>query len=811
MGGLVVLALGWIVALRRRIDSQDVLLTERGQREAMLERRFHAFIEHSPDIFYTVDLDGTLTSVSPAVERITGYAPGDLIGRHVDYLRPPGEADGDRILQEIIGAGYARSEVDILAKDGRRVSLELTSHVVTDRDRPATIEGMARDITHQKQAEAALQESEIRYRVLFKQSPLPVWVYDVETLRFLSVNEAAVERYGYTRDEFLSMTIADIHSHGEPDSFWARVREPRAAATHRVRDLRHRKKDGSVLEVEVLSHELTLAGRVVRMVVALDMTEQHRVERELQRAKDAAEAMSRAKSHFLANMSHELRTPMNGIVGMTRLALETDLSPEQRQYIDLVRASAQALLVVVNDILDFSKMEAGRLELHPEPFDIRELLTETLQSLGPAAHERGLQLWGRVAPRVPHRVTADPNRLRQVIVNLVGNGIKFTHVGEVSVDIDTVGSDTGEAGECSLAVRVADTGIGIPRDKQQIIFEEFRQADGSTSRQYGGTGLGLAISWRLVEMFGGRIEVESDVDRGSVFSFTARVGVQESIDAVAPARSGLEAIAICAVAESRVGRRVLEETFESWGAPAIVVPEPAVVLDLIDQGLPVGVVVLDGQRIDAADDLIAACTAHDVPLVVLTHGNAPTSTMQWTGRVFTPVRTPVRAADLLTAVRRALKLESPPPAGRIERPDPRRTTHPLRVLLAEDHPVNQHLVQRLLGRRGHTVVVAGNGRAAVETFATGGFDLVLMDVQMPVMDGLAATAAIREVEASTGGHVPIIAMTAHAMAGDRERCLASGMDEYVSKPIEPMALIALVNRIAAASPAAGRTRTVNGC
>jgi len=804
MSAVVCFALAWIVVLRRRVERQTAAITERLKREAILEQRFRNFIEHSPDIFYEVDLDGRVTALSPAVERITGFRPEELIGQHVDFLRPPEECNGDEILKGILQEGSGRSEVDIVTKNGRRVSVELTSHVVMNGGRATGVEGMARDITDRKLAEAAVRESEAKYRVLFKQIPLPLWLYDAETLSFISVNNAAVEQYGYSRDEFLAMTVLDLHPPQERGAAAGLIKQNRDASVRHWMDIHHVKKDGSVIDAEVLSHELILSGRRTRLVVAVDATERHRTAAELQRTKDAAEAMNHAKSHFLANMSHELRTPMNGIIGMSRLALETELNPEQRQYIDLVRSSAQALLRVVNDVLDFSRMEAGRLELHREPFDLRELLTETLQSMGPAAHERGLQLWGRVDPKVPARVIGDGNRLRQVIVNLVGNGIKFTKVGEVTVDVDLMPAETADA--CALWFRVGDTGIGIAREQQKVIFEEFRQADESTNRQYGGTGLGLAISARLVKMFGSRLEVESDIARGSVFSFTATMGVAGGADAGPRAASGLEAQAICAVVESRVGRRVLEEAFEAWGVPSVVASEPGVLLDLVQQRLPVAAVVIDGQRIDAAEELIAACNDNGIPLVVLTHGSAPTSTMPWAGRAFTPVRTPLRLADLSTALRRALKLEAVTPApARLERAEGA-APYPLRVLLAEDHPVNQHLEQKLLGRRGHTVVVAPDGRAAVETFSVERFDLVLMDVQMPEMDGLTATGKIREMERERGTRTPIIAMTAHAMAGDRERCLAAGMDEYVSKPIDPMALIGLVNRVGAVRAAEARAK-----
>ncbi len=664
----------------------------------------------------------------------------------------------------------------------------------------------------------ALRASEERYRALFDSMPLPVWVYDAETLQLLSVNAAAVQHYGYTIDEFLSRTILDLRPPEDVPKTLRALEDARATERY-TGTFRHCKKDGTVIDVEVISHQLMLGRRMARLGLIIDVTERRRAEEQLQHAKEAAEAMSRAKSQFLANMSHELRTPMNGIIGMTRLALETELTPDQRACLDLVRGSAEALLVVVNDILDFSKIEAGKLELDPHPFEFRDLVTTTVQSLAPAARERGIDLWVRVGPDVPACIVADANRLRQVLVNLLGNGLKFTEHGEVALEVTraepgapgrpassgTDQSDQGDDGRTLLRIAVTDTGIGISPEKQKVIFEEFRQADGSTSRRYGGTGLGLSISARLVEMFGGHLCVSSTPGQGSTFEFTFPAQTGDGVVVIPDELSIVRRPVWIAVASAR-GAESLSDLLRAWGLRAAIHPRNTLAATLGAATECPSAVIVDEEPTGSLDALRRAAPEPlaVVRLVRRTRVDAPEC--QLVG--MRCVAVPVRPADLAAAIAAAVEdCVAPCPADGDSLPLRERTPAPvtparsqqprsLRVLLAEDHPVNQQLVTRLLQRRGHRVVVASDGRKAIEAFSREPFDLILMDVQMPIMDGFEATAEIRAKEAPGARRVRIIAMTAHAMTGDRDRCLQAGMDDYMSKPIDTAALLALVTRLA---------------
>ena len=692
-----------------------------------------------------------------------------------------------------------------------------------------------------KEAEETLRRSERYFRSLIENVGDVVVLLDAEgKARYASPSlQRLMER---PADGWVGLPLTDlIHADDRAafaDAFSRAVRPGDGGAASA--EVRTPRPDGSWRTVDASFCDLTGEPAVGGVVVTLrDVTERKRAV-EQTRAREAAESASRLKSEFLANMSHEIRTPMNGVIGMTELALDTDLTAEQRDYLETVKTSADALLELLNDILDFSKIEAGKLDLDEVPMSLRECVGEALKPLALRAHKKGLELAQDVAADVPDGLIGDPHRLRQVLINLAGNAVKFTDKGEVVVEVKRFAAEDAEtaggiqesysssslsssavpaSSAVNLVFEVRDTGVGIPPDKVRSVFDPFVQADGSMTRKYGGTGLGLSISRRLVEMMGGRIWADSEVGRGSTFHFTARFGVAPGLtEEVQASPAALEGLSALIVDDNATNCRILVDVLRNWRmAPTAVQSGPAALVAL--QGGGRGRRTVFGgaaRRHDARDGRLHAGRPdrrppgagrrrrHDAVVRRPPRRRRalprprPGPIPRQAGQAVGPARRPGAGVDLPgEGAAPAPRREAAGPAGR-----------PLRILLAEDNLVNQRLAIRLLEKQGHAVVVAHNGLEAVEALAKQGFDLVLMDVQMPVMDGMEATERIRAAEERTGRRTPIIALTAHAMKGDRERCLAAGMDGYLAKPIQSAELTRVLAEVGGGTVAAAPAEKV---
>ena len=677
---------------------------------------------------------------------------------------------------------------------------------VVERDtagRAIRMTGTNADITERKQAEESLHKSETKLRTLYDSTSDAVMLLDENG--YFHCNKATLQMFGCaSQEDFYHKHPADFSPEQQPDGMDSMVLASQkiylamANGSSRFEWVHKRADNGNIFDAEVLLNGMQLDGRTVLQATVRDITERKRAEVELRQAKEDAEQAARVKSDFLANMSHEIRTPMNGIIGMTELALDTELTPEQREYLTLVKSSSDALLNIVNDILDFSKIESGKLEIENIDFSLEHTLRDTMKSLATRAHQKNLELLLHIEPDVPDRLLGDPGRLRQVIVNLVGNAIKFTEKGEIEVAVRRI-NPLSEA-QARLHFSVRDTGIGIPREKFQAIFDSFSQVDTSTTRKYGGTGLGLTISAQLVKLMGGgHIELDSEVGKGSHFHFTLPMDTVPVSPAANYQRTGrIAGMPVLIVDDNATNRKLVQEMLQNWKMlPTAVESGELALVELehaAQSGKPYQLALLDIQmpRMDGFE-LAERIRQHpeyvQASVMMLTsEGQRGHAARCRELGIASYLMKPISQSELLDAIMTALGEPTQPLQSPITRHSLRETRRKLNLLLAEDNAVNQTLAIRLLEKLGHKVTLAKNGLEALEHWQNEPFDAILMDVDMPVMNGYEATEQIREYEKETGRHISIVAMTAHAMKGAREECLSHGMDGYLTKPIDTEAL-----------------------
>ncbi|MGD9262513.1 MAG: response regulator, partial [Desulfobacterales bacterium] len=661
-------------------------------------------------------------------------------------------------------------------------------------------------INQRKIAEEALRASEEKYRTIIETTPDGYYEVDLAgTFTFL--NDAMCNIFGYSRQEMSGMntrTYLDKADSENLDKSFSRVLETGEPVTSLSWTLVGHDGSDRFVESSVSLIKDTKGQPIGFSGFVRDVTERRRAEA-LYREKLSAEAANRTKSEFLASMSHEIRTPLNSIIGLVDLTLQSGLRPDQREDLDVVKSSAYSLLSIINNILDFSKIEAGKLDFEEAPFSFKNTIDDSLRIMAMKAHVKGIELAYRIAPKVPDRLLGDPTRLRQVLLNLVDNAIKFTDKGEVIV---YVASKKPSDLDVILHISVVDTGIGISKEKQRRIFTAYDQGDTSISRRFGGTGLGLAVSAQLVNLMGGSINVKSRPGEGSRFRFTARFKRQlgEALPDAAAAQTDLSDVNVMVVDDNASHRKILKELLKEWQMRPLLVSDAAAAQNMLTQavsdGDPIKLMLIDSDMPDSdgftlADWKMRQEMTETKVIMMLTFPHLKRKEELKGLGITAGVVKPVGPAELYRAILNALEIEKLPTKAADNAPEyaSRIPSHSLKLLVAEDTPFNQKFIMRLLERWKHQATLVENGRQVLDTLQNETFDLILMDVQMPEMDGLEATKVVREHELTTGAHIPIIAMTAHAVKGDRERCLEAGMDEYISKPIDSDKLFDIIETL----------------
>jgi PAS domain S-box-containing protein len=779
--------------------------------KALRERQaiYNSLVESLPLNVFRKDLEGHFVDANQRFCDTLGKPLGAILGKTDFDFFPAHQCEKyRRDDQRVMTTGESLEDVEAYFKPdtGEKLYVQVLKAPVRDaQGRIAGVQGMFWDVTERMRADEAARRSDARFRKLLQSNLIGVLVADLDG-RVIDANNALLDIIGYTRAELdqgvLRWDTITPAEHRAADQ--RAIAQLKASGSSIPYEKEYVHKDGR--RVPILLGVTMLEGSESECICfVLDITQRKQAERELQAAMAAADAANQAKSQFLANMSHEVRTPMNAIIGITELVLSTPLSPKQSEYLRMVMQSSESLLGVINDVLDFSKVESGKVELEYLPFSLRECLGDALKSLALRANEKGLELALDVESNVPDWLVGDAGRLRQVVINLVGNSIKFTNRGEVVAHVSV---KQQREWQVELLICVADTGIGISPDKLEKVFEAFEQADASTTRQFGGTGLGLAIVRRLTELMGGRVWVESKVGEGSRFWLNVVFDRchDPQPDRMTPRRSALQGTRTLVVDDNATNRRIVEEVLTNWelqpASCASAAEALAQLRSAFASGKPFELLIsdvampeMDGFAL--IEQVRRDPSLADIVVVLLTSSDRPEDATRCQQlRVAQRLMKPIKQSELFDAIAEALGLSPPEPGAAAEAvPSSVPTTRPLSVLLAEDSLVNQRLAVALLEKHGHRVTLAGSGREALAQIDKRVFDLVLMDVQMPEMDGLEATRRIREQETASGRRLPIIAMTAHALKGDRERCLDAGMDEYVSKPVRERQLLLAMHAV----------------
>jgi PAS domain S-box-containing protein len=806
------------------------------------EQRYRHIIETAFDAFVGMDASGSITDWNDQAEAMFGWPRSEALGQSFSRMivfDSDAMTDGQGFQDFIASANgpllKRRVEMTAVHKDGHKFPVELSiSRVAAGQTHLPVV--FIHDVTMRNRAEMALRQAEQKYRGIVEESIVGIFQTSPDG-RVLSANPAFARMCGYDSAEKMTAACQDLGRQVYVDPGRREIFKRLIEKEGVVRDFEYQVRGKNGIPIWISENARVVRdgeGAVLYYTGTVqDITDRKRSQEKLEqeiverkRAEAAAEEASRVKSEFLANMSHEIRTPLNGIMGMTDLALESNLTSEQREYLETVKMSADSLLIVINDILDFSKMEAHSMVLDVADFNLRDRLEATLKTLAVRAHEKNLELLCEIAPEVPEVVRGDANRLWQVIINLVGNAIKFTETGEVGLNVQILLPANGD--HQVVHFTVSDTGIGIPPDKQELIFHPFIQADVSTTRKYGGTGLGLAISNRLVEMMDGKMWVESRPGQGTQFHFTVELGIADTQAAGVAVTSSpeiLRGVKVLLVDDNSTNRRILQGMMKHWEMKPVAVESAEEALAELSTALAAGKayrLILTDMHMPGIDGFTLIERIRNSPhldtaaiMMLTSAGHRGDAERCRKLAIAAYLLKPVRQSELREAISQVLR---PRPTRSVtplitryslhEAQEPRKS---LRILVAEDNAVNQRLAARILQKRGHLVTVAADGRKVLAALAQGNFDLILMDLQMPEIDGLQATTIIREGEKTSGKHIPIIAVTAHAMASDRERCLAAGMDGYVTKPLQTIELFSAIETFFLNSPPSPeRTRSAVG-